>query len=94
MEETKVCTGCGEHQEESFAMELLRGYKRQFIIVTTILSAIILLLIGYIAYDKWQDSLYETFTYTQDGEGNNVVGDNNNPIYYGSDFKDEVAQGQ
>lgn len=93
MEETKVCTECGGHQEESFAMELLRGYKRQFAIVTAILSAIILLLIGCIAYDNWQDGLYDTVAYTQDGEGNNVVGDNNNQRYYGSDFKDEATQG-
>ena len=34
--------------EESFAMALLKGYKRCFYITTSILTAIIFALIGYI----------------------------------------------
>lgn len=85
--EKKTCSGCGEAQEESFAMAILKGYKKQFYVVTAILSAIILLLIGYIVYDKWQDSLYDTISYSNGDGDYNLIGDNSE--YYGAENKDE-----
>lgn len=68
----KACNNC-INENDSFAMELLRGYKKQFYITVTILSAIILLLSGYIIYDAYIDSQYETIEYTQDGNGYNNI---------------------
>ena len=77
------CNNCNQEKEQnSFAMELLKGYKRQFYVVTAILSVIILLLCTYIGYDAYVDSQYETidYSYSQDGNGNNIIG-NDNEVY-------------
>ena len=74
---SKTCNGCEGHEkeirEESFAVELLRGYKKQFAIVVSVLSAIIAILLGIIIYDAYIDSQYETIEYSQDGEGYNNI---------------------
>lgn len=59
--------------EESFAMELLKGYKKQFYVTVAVLSIIILLLTGYIIYDVYIDSQYDTIEYVQDGQGYNNI---------------------
>lgn len=59
--------------EESFALVLLKSYKKAFATITIILSIIILGLIGYIVYDAYTDSLYDTFSYKQDGDGVNNI---------------------
>lgn len=87
-DEKKVCTGCGEKNEDSFAMELLKGYKKQFYTTVAVLSVIILFLIGYIVYDKWQDSLYDTVSYTNGDGDYNVIGDNSTGNY-GSEAENE-----
>ena len=51
--------------EESFAMELLKGYKKQFYVTVAVLITIILLLTGYIIYDAYIDSQYDTIEYAQ-----------------------------
>lgn len=68
----KTCNHCS-NKEDSFAMELLRGYKRQFYTTVLILSAIIFALTGYIIYDAYVDSQFETIEYTQDGNGYNNI---------------------
>lgn len=75
MENTKkVCYGeCMEKNDESFAMAILRGYKKQFNITVSVLSAIIVILLGYITYDLYIDSQYETIEYVQDGQGYNNI---------------------
>ena len=73
---SKTCNGCEGHENEfndSFAVELLRGYKKQFAIVVAVLSAIIAILLGIIIYDAYIDSQYETIEYSQDGEGYNNI---------------------
>ena len=50
----KKCNHCG-NDNDSFAMELLKGYKKQFYVTVAVLSAIILLLTGYIIYDVYID---------------------------------------
>ena len=69
----KHCNHCGSDNQDSFAMELLKGYKRQFYVTVAILSAIILLLTGYIIYDAYIDSQYDTIEYVQDGQGYNNI---------------------
>lgn len=56
----KKCNNCG-NDNDSFAMELLKGYKKQFYVTVAVLSTIILLLTGYIIY------------YVQDGQGYNNI---------------------
>ena len=54
-------------------MELLQGYKKQFYVTVAVLSTIILLLTGYIIYDVYIDSQYDTIEYVQDGQGYNNI---------------------
>lgn len=76
---SKLCDNCENkvteeiREPESFAMELLKGYKKQFYVTVTILSSIIALLFGYIVYDAYVDSQYETIEYVQDGQGYNNI---------------------
>ena len=75
---SKTCNGCENKEaevvkEESFAVELLRGYKKQFAVTVAVLSTIIAVLLGYIIYDNYMDNQYETIEYVQDGEGYNNI---------------------
>ena len=69
----KHCNHCGIEKQDSFAMELLKGYKKQFYVTVAVLSAIILFLTGYIIYDVYIDSQYDTIEYVQDGQGYNNI---------------------
>lgn len=40
------------NSHNSIALDLIKAYKKQFYVVTSILSIIIVLLLGYIAIDK------------------------------------------
>ena len=81
----KHCNHCGSDNQDSFAMELLKGYKRQFYVTVAILSAIILLLTGYIIYDAYIDSQYDTIEYVQDGQGyNNINTGTQGVVLYGT----------
>lgn len=90
---SKTCDGCKSHDthEDSFAMELLKGYKRQFYVTVAVLSTIILLLTGYIIYDAYIDSQYEVvdYSYSQDGNGNNIIGNDNEVDYNGAKTESE-----
>lgn len=52
----KECNGCKPNNEESFALQLVRSYKKMFLLTTTILTSIILLLFCYIAIDTYCDN--------------------------------------
>ena len=45
------------------------------------LLIVILLLVGVIGYFAWMWNQYDTVSYDQDGNGNNVIGDNNRSFY-------------
>ena len=52
----KRCTHCENPKEDSFALQLVRGYKKMFITTTSILTAIIIILLGVIFYDTYSDA--------------------------------------
>lgn len=87
----KHCNHCGNDNQDSFAMELLKGYKRQFYVTVAVLSTIILLLTGYIIYDAYIDSQYDVvdYSYLQDGNGNNIIGNDNEVDYNGAKTESE-----
>lgn len=87
----KHCNHCGNDNQDSFAMELLKGYKRQFYVTVAVLSSIILLLTGYIIYDAYIDSQYDVvdYSYSQDGNGNNIIGNDNEVDYNGAKTESE-----
>ena len=82
----KTCNSCNtndmavmpiaQHEKDQ---QRLMGIIKWLIAVIVILT---LLFVGYIVFDKWQDSLYEEVVTTeetiidaqQDGEGTNIVG--------------------
>ena len=87
----KHCNHCGNDNQDSFAMELLKGYKRQFYVTVAVLSTIILLLTGYIICDAYIDSQYDVvdYSYSQDGNGNNIIGNDNEVDYNGAKTESE-----
>lgn len=82
----KTCNNCGTDdmavmpiaQHEKDQNRLMDIIKR----LIAIIVVLIVLLVGYIAFDKWRDSQYEDVVTTeetiidavQDGEGTNIVG--------------------
>ena len=82
----KTCNSCNtndmavmpiaEHEKDQ--NRLMSIIKRLIAVIVTL----IVLLVGYIAFDKWRDSQYEDVVSTeetiidaqQDGEGTNIVG--------------------
>lgn len=57
--------------------------KRMFILAMALLVAWLLTIGGFVWYLYQYD--FETYTYTQDGEGMNVIGDANEVTDYGAD---------
>ena len=94
---SKTCNGCeahenNNHEHDSFAVELLKGYKKQFHVVTAILSIIIATLLGYIIYDNYMDNQFETIEYVQDGEGyNNINTGTQGDVLNGTEAEDKTA---
>lgn len=92
----KVCTHCKTDENDSFAMELLKGYsaqaKRWFIACMVILSMWLATIAGFVWYLQQYDfESYETIIEgTQDGEGINIIGGGN--IDYGADSTDNNTQ--
>ena len=82
----KTCNSCNTNdmavmpiaQHEKDQNRLMSIIKRLIAVIVTL----IVLLVGYIAFDKWRDSQYEDAVTTeetiidaqQDGEGTNIVG--------------------
>ena len=82
----KTCNSCNTNdmavmpiaQHEKDQNRLMSIIKR----LIAIIVILIVLLVGYIAFDKWRDSQYEDVVSTeetiidaqQDGEGTNIVG--------------------
>ena len=82
----KTCNSCNTNdmavmpiaQHEKDQNRLMSIIKRLIAVIVTL----IVLLVGYIAFDKWRDSQYEDVVTTeetiidaqQDGEGTNIVG--------------------
>ena len=82
----KTCNSCNTNdmavmpiaQHEKDQNRLMGIIKRLIAVIVTL----IVLLVGYIAFDKWRDSQYEDVVSTeetiidaqQDGEGTNIVG--------------------
>ena len=83
---SKTCNNCNTidmavmpiAQHEKDQNRLMSIIKRLIAVIVTL----IVLLVGYIAFDKWRDSQYEDVVSTeetiidaqQDGEGTNIVG--------------------
>lgn len=92
----KHCNHCGNENQDSFAMELLKGYsaqaKRWFIACLVILSMWLATIGGFVWYLYQYDfESYETVIEgTQDGEGINIIGGGN--IDYGTESKDNKAK--
>ena len=82
----KTCNSCNTNdmavmpiaQHEKDQNRLMSIIKR----LIAVIVILIVLLVGYIAFDKWRDSQYEDVVSTeetiidaqQDGEGTNIVG--------------------
>ena len=49
------------------------------------LLVIVILLIGVVGYGVWLFNQYDTISYEQDGNGNNVIGENNRSYYEPAD---------
>ena len=82
---SKVCNGCVNDNQDSFAMELLKGYsaqaKRWFIACMVILSMWLITIGGFIYYLNQYD--FESYEITADGDSNaNYIGEDGN-IYNG-----------
>lgn len=80
----KKCNNCG-NDNDSFAMELLKGYsaqaKRWFIACIVILSMWLITIGGFIYYLNQYD--FESYEITADGDSNaNYIGEDGN-IYNG-----------
>lgn len=80
----KKCNNCG-NDNDSFAMELLKGYsaqaKRWFIACMVILSMWLITIGGFIYYLNQYD--FESYEITADGDSNaNYIGEDGN-IYNG-----------
>ena len=77
----------------TIATEILKGYKKQFTVTVAVLSAIIAVLLGYIFYDAYNDSLYETIEYVQDGSGNNNMHvDVGGDVYNGAETENQTEE--
>ena len=77
----------------TIATEILKGYKKQFTVTVAVLSAIIAVLLGYIFYDAYNDSLYETIEYVQDGSGNNNMNvDVGGDVYNGAETENQTEE--
>lgn len=77
----KHCNHCGNENQDSFAMELLKGYsaqaKRWFVACMVILLMWLATIGGFVWYlSQYDFESYETVI-EQDGEGiNNYIGEN------------------
>ena len=81
----KHCNHCGNENQDSFAMELLKGYsaqaKRWFIACMVILSMWLATIGGFVWFISQYD--YESYEITADGDSNaNYIGEDGN-IYNG-----------
>lgn len=81
----KHCNHCGNENQDSFAMELLKGYsaqaKRWFIACLVILSMWLATIGGFVWFISQYD--YESYEITADGDSNaNYIGEDGN-IYNG-----------
>jgi type IV secretory pathway TrbF-like protein len=81
----KQCNHCGNDNQDSFAMELLKGYsaqaKRWFIACLVILSMWLATIGGFVWYLYQYD--FESYEITADGDSNaNYIGEDGN-IYNG-----------
>ena len=81
----KHCNHCGNENQDSFAMELLKGYsaqaKRWFIACLVILSMWLATIGGFVWFISQYD--YESYEITADGDSNaNYIGEDGN-IYKG-----------
>ena len=85
----KVCTHCKTDENDSFAMELLKGYsaqaKRWFIACMVILSMWLATIAGFVWYlNQYDFESYETIVEqnSEDGGDTNYIG-NDGDIYNG-----------
>ena len=81
----KHCNHCGNENQDSFAMELLKGYsaqaKRWFIACLVILSMWLATIGGFVWFISQYD--YESYEIAADGDSNaNYIGEDGN-IYNG-----------
>lgn len=85
----KHCNHCGNENQDSFAMELLKGYsaqaKRWFIACMVILSMWLATIGGFVWFISQYD--YESYEITADGDSNaNYIGEDGN-IYNGGFYQ-------
>ena len=81
----KHCNHCGNENQDSFAMELLKGYsaqaKRWFVACMVILLMWLATIGGFVWFISQYD--YESYEITADGDSNaNYIGEDGN-IYNG-----------
>ena len=80
---SKKCTGCKTDVSEEWTLsrELAKSNRRMFIIIIVVVSLWVASLAGTIAGFLWYlnqyDFVSEEYSYTQDGQGTNIIGDNN-----------------
>ena len=84
----KHCNHCGNDNQDSFAMELLKGYsaqaKRWFIACMIILSMWLITIGGFIYYlNQYDFESYETTVDAENGVANYIGNDGD--IYNGED---------
>lgn len=84
----KHCNHCGNENQDSFAMELLKGYsaqaKRWFIIAMVILSMWLATIAGFVWYlNQYDFESYETTVDAENGVANYIGNDGD--IYNGKD---------
>jgi hypothetical protein len=67
-----------------------RQIKRMWIALIVAISMIFLMNMAWIGYQSQFDTF--SYDYTQDGNGNNIIGDNNEVDYNGAETEDKNTQ--
>lgn len=80
---SKTCNSCKPSEEWSLSKELAKSNRRMFIIIIVCIALWVASLAGTIGGFLWYlnqydfESVTEEYSYTQDGQGTNIIGDNN-----------------
>ena len=95
----KKCNNCGTEGKnvnvpfvvyQATAARQERQVKRLWVALIVALAALFLTNMAWIGYQSQFDTF--SYDYTQDGNGNNIIGDNNEVDYNGAEIEDTNTQ--
>ena len=95
----KTCNGCGSENQntnipyivhESTVARQERQIKRMWIALIVAISMLFSSNIVWLIYESQFDTF--SYDYTQDGNGNNIIGNDNEVDYSGTEIEDTYSQ--